>query len=380
VKTESIGERETRGLAVRTISTLLLATGLVLPVYADGPAGPRNATVAQLREVVANLEGKPDRDAAQALAGLELTERLSDAQRLPLEKGLVGPAAREALKMLAEASAFNDLPQAEILGTPAPSRGEQAALLAKTREYVVQTLQKLPNFFATRETENFQGTPKEAEHAEVRAKYEPLHAVSHSSVTVLYRNHRETIVKGKKQAPSNQQMRTLGEFGPILDTVFGDAAKGRIYWSHWEQGAAGQVAVFRYEVPEQQSHYQVSRTNIEQGDENDPGYHGEIAVDPSDGSILRVTVIAELKLDNPITSANLAVDYGPVEIGGRTYICPVKSVAVSDVRMVVQKLNFSTGALESTSLGAPKNYLNKVEFKDYHLFRAEMRVLDLDSH
>jgi hypothetical protein len=36
--------------------------------------------------------------------------------------------------------------------------------------------------------------------------------------------------------------------------------------------------------------------------------------------------------------------------------------------------------LESTSLGAPKNYLNKVEFKDYHLFRAEMRVLDLDSH
>jgi len=146
--------------------------------------------------------------------------------------------------MLAEASAFNDLPQAEILGTPAPSRGEQAALLAKTREYVVQTLQKLPNFFATRETENFQGTPKEAEHAEVRAKYEPLHAVSHSSVTVLYRNHRETIVKGKKQAPSNQQMRTLGEFGPILDTVFGDAAKGRIYWSHWEQARRGRSPCF----------------------------------------------------------------------------------------------------------------------------------------
>jgi hypothetical protein len=278
--------------------------------------------------------------------------------------------------VLAEASVFCDLPRAEILPMPAPSRDAQIALLAKTREYVVQTLQKLPNFFATRETENFQGTPKEAERAAIRAKYEPLHAVSHSSVTVLYRNHREMIVKGKKQSPSNQQLRTVGEFGPILETVFGDAAKGHIYWSHWEQGAAGPVAAFRYEVPEAQSHYGVSRTSTEQGDDYNPGYHGEFAVDAGDGSILRVTVIAELKLDNPITSADLAVDYGPVEIGGRTYICPVKSVAVSDVRMVLQQLNFSTGAVEGTSLGVSKSYLNEVQFKDYHLFRAETRILD----
>jgi len=103
-----------------------------------------------------------------------------------LEKGLVGPAAREALKMLAEASAFNDLPQAEILGTPAPVAVSRL-LCSRKRGIRGADPAKAAQLFATRETENFQGTPKEAEHAEVRAKYEPLHAVSHSSVTVLYR-------------------------------------------------------------------------------------------------------------------------------------------------------------------------------------------------
>jgi len=177
-------------------------------------------------------------------------------------------------------------------------------------------------------------------------------------------------VKGKKQAPSNQQMRTLGEFArfsiPSLAMLPKDVSTGAI-----GNKARGQVAVFatrfRNSSRTTRSPHQHRARRRERS-----GYHGEIAVDPSDGSILRVTVIAELKLDNPITSANLAVDYGPVEIGGRTYICPVKSVAVSDVRMVVQKLNFSTGALESTSLGALKTISTKWSSRTT-LFRAEMR-------
>jgi len=39
-----------------------------------------------------------------------------------------------------------------------------------------------------------------------------------------------------------------------------------------------------------------------------PGYHGEIAVDPNTGAILRVTLEAELKNDDPITRAATVVD------------------------------------------------------------------------
>jgi hypothetical protein len=64
-----------------------------------------------------------------------------------------------------------------------------------------------------------------------------------------------------------------------------------------------------------------------------------------------------------------------VEIGGVTYICPLKSVAFSVVRMVVQDLDFSTGVVLRSSLGLPRNYLNEVVFTQYHLFRAETRIL-----
>jgi VWFA-related protein len=48
---------------------------------------------------------------------------------------------------------------------------------------------------------------------------------------------------------------------------------------------------------------------------------------PSDGSFLRLTLQADLKPSYPIAVADILVEYGPVEIGGKTYICPVKSVA-----------------------------------------------------
>jgi len=47
--------------------------------------------------------------------------------------------------------------------------------------------------------------------------------------------------------------------------------------------------------------------------------------------------------------------------------------------MVVEALNFSTGAVEGSSLGEAKTYLNEVLFKDYHRFRAETRILSGDA-
>ena len=158
-------------------------------------------------------------------------------------------------------------------------------------------------------------------------------------------------------------------------TVLNDAAKGSVTWSHWEQGASGVIAVFRFEVSEQASHYLVGFSSVEAGDQHDPAYHGEIAIKPADGSIMRLTVVAEMKLGDPIEIADLLVDYGPVEIGGITYICPVKSVALSLVRMVVQELDFSTGAVLRNSLGPRRSYLNEALFTQYHLFRAETRIL-----
>jgi len=355
---------------------LVLIAGLTLPAFAQSPNVVPRISVEQLEQTLAEAHGEPDAQVAHRLANLELTERLSEPRRMRLDADLPGTDARQALMNLTNASEFLDLPKAEIPNTPPPDRATQTAMLAKARDYVLKTILKLPNFFAIRETANFEGVPAISRVEAVNGpKFEPLHQVGRSSVTVLYRDRRELVAKGKKQEASTKELRTMGEFGPVLVTVFSDVANGKVIWSHWEQGAAGPMAVFHFSVPEQASHYLVSYNSIEHGAEHDPAYHGEIALNPDDGSILRLTAMAEQKAGDPILSADLLVDYGPVEIGGVSYVCPVKSVALSVVRMVIQELDFTTGAVKGTTLGQPRTYLNEVLFKQYHLFRAEARIL-----
>jgi hypothetical protein len=355
---------------------LFLMLSLALPALTETHSAMAQVTVAQLEQTLAAAGDKSDKQVAQQLSELALTERLSQSRHARLQAALPGPESRQALMTLTDASEFLDLPAADIPPTSAPSRTEQIALLALARAYVMKTILKLPNFFATRETANFEGTPGAPQvHPLHPPKFEPMHEVNRSSVTVLYRDNREMVVKGKKQEASSKEMRTMGEFGPILVTILNDAAKGRVTWSHWEQGAVGPLAVFHYAIPVQMSHYLVASSGIGQPLHHDPAYHGEIALNPADGSILRLTAVAEPQADDPVSTADLLVDYGPVEIGGVPYICPTKSVAFSVVRMVIQELDFDTGAVTGTSLGPTRTYLNEVLFTQYHLFRAETRIL-----
>jgi hypothetical protein len=335
-----------------------------------------------LEQAIAAAHGSPDAQVAQQISGLGLSERLSAARLARLEADLPGPQAQHALTVLADVAEFLNLPAADTPSTPPPSHAQQTALMALTREFVVKTLTKLPNFFATRETTRFEGTPAQsmASSGSV-AKYGQLHEVGNSSVAVLYRDNQEWMDQGKTRKASLKELRTMGEFGPILATLLNDVAKGTVLWSHWEQGEPGPLAVFHYAVPEQASHYRVASVGAMRETQRDPAYHGEIAINPADGSILRLTMVAELKPDNPMTDASLLVDYGPVEFGGVTYICPVRSLALSLVRVVVEQVDDRGPRVmpERSSLGPPQAYLNVVQFTQYHLFRADTRILAGDS-
>jgi hypothetical protein len=379
---------------MRTAFLAWLVIVLALSAFAGAEPAPARVTVEQLERELTAIRGEPDKRIALQLSSLELTERLSDLRRARLDADLPGPEARQALNTLADVSQFLDLPAADLPPIPVPDRATQVAMLTLTRDYVVKTIHKLPNFYATRETVNFEGAPAEAQGGALpssklesmpKTRFEPMHETSHSGVTVLYRGNKEMIAKDTEHGASAKQMQTAGEFGPILVTVVNDAAKGSVIWSHWELGASGLMAVFHFEVPERASHYLVGFSSVGQGDQregnqnegnqHDPAYHGEIAVNPADGSILRLTVVAQTIPGEPIEAANLAVVYGPVEIGGVTYICPVKSVAYSRTRKAVFEDIFNTGVAPFGSLGAPRDYLNEVLFTHYHLFRAETRIL-----
>ena len=373
---------------MRKLALLWLLAGVALPAVAA-----RNITVEQLEQVLAAVHGKADAKVAQQLSGLELTERLSAARLSRWEADLPGPESRQSLVLLADVAAFLDPPAAEIPATPAPDFAAQRRMIALTVDYASKTLHQLPNFFATRDTVRFEDTPQGFRPDTSEIPYQPLHPVGRATDTVLYRDGNEVVdsraAKGNKNQPATQGLITTGVFGPVLATVLVDAAQGKLAWSHWEQGAAGPLAVFRFAVPREKSHYEVEFCCVTADNgsyrvfQQFSGYHGEMAVDPANGAILRLTLEADLKPADKIVRSDILVEYGSVEIGGKTYICPVKSVSISDAPALgsnaFELQRYRGGALlEHDSRTAPTHLramLNDVVFEQYHLFHANARML-----
>ena len=216
--------------------------------------------------------------------------------------------------------------------------------------------------------------------------YLPLHRIGNSSVAVAYRDRKEVVdekaSKAMKQGAAVGGLVTSGEFGPILSTVVADALKGTITWAHWEEGTVGRTAVFHFSVPEAKSNYYVKFCCYLDGYSGDgeperavfnerAGYHGDISFNPADGSILRVSLQAEMPPTGIVPNAGIVIEYSPVEIGGKTYICPSRSISILQAHAGQQKAMYSKANYQ----GPAKTFLNDVEFKQYRRFGSDIRIL-----
>ncbi len=364
----------------RTIALFLALISAALPAFAA-----KRVTVAELEQALATLRGKPDAEAAWQIANVELTERLTAAPLARLQSLVAGDKSRQALQALADQAEFLALPPSELLIRPAPDFAEQRRIMSLVVAYVSKAIPLLPNFFATRETSHFEDTPQIERHDRFNA-YEPLHFVNRAETTVLYRNGRETTdaPQGAKNAlRSTEGLSTWGVFGPIISNILMDAAQSKLAWGHWEEGTPGPEAVFSYAVAKEKSHYEVNYCCVaEEGPTSVAnvfpyhkivGYTGEIAVDPETGTIRRITLIADLKPSEPIVRAAILVEYGPVEIGGKSYICPIRSIS-STLAQALQLDTRYAFAL-ARQLQPLRNMVNEVAFTRYHVFRSDARVL-----
>jgi hypothetical protein len=367
----------------------LLAVSALVASAEPKKAVLEKITVDQLQQELRAASGKDDIGLAQQLSTFELSERLGTKLLAKLDAGASGEKSRQALLLLADKSAFLEPPAAEIPGDSTPDPATTRQMLVKMVNYVNTTLRQLPNLLASRETTGFEDRPQEdALEATgiVSYSYQPLHFVGESIATVTYRDRKEvvdaSVAKSTKQGSKVGGLMTTGEFGPILGTTLADALKGKINWARWEQGASGKVAVFHYEVPEEKSNYRVQFCCVVNGfnSDNTPdlqvfdeksAYHGEITFDPADGTILRMTLQAELHPHGLVSNAGLVVEYAPVEIAGKSYVCPSRSISVLEAHTAQLHGMYS----KTNYLGPSKTFLNDVVFGQYRRFGSEARIL-----
>ena len=351
---------------------------------AAGPA-PRAVTVEQVAQELSRDAGKPDAVLAAELRGMRLTERLGTSRFEQLSAGLPGEQSKEELRILADSAAWLESPADAISPKPAPSSAELHQMLSGLVDYVNTMQHQLPNFLATRATTAFEDRPQSDVVDQMGTGsrgYLPLHPVGWSSSAVAYVDGSETVLK--KNAVSKGEgvhgLETAGEFGPFQRITLADATKGRITWARWEADIDGIEAVFDYVVPRKSSHYVVQfcctggdvtglvASRIYFGK---PGYHGEIAFDPKNGEIRRITLVADQPPGELVEKAAMVVEYGPVQIAGRTVIVPTRSIALLGAHATPP----AEGLHMASDLGPLKTYLNDTVFEDYHQFRGELRIL-----
>jgi len=387
------------------------------PAYSDQPHRPsRQVTIAQLEQLLNADRGKLDGELADELYELNLTERLNSQELLTLTAGLPGPRARRALVVLADSSAFLDPRTAEISAQAPPDLQAQERMISLAVDYKNKAFLNLPNLFATQITDRYEESPQrlaprdrqleptssepmgqsgivfsygasrvpsDQASRDAALDYQPLHLVASTSGDVLYRNGDEVVDSGSEKAKDpktrGRYLIAHGTFGPILATVMMDAVAARsgMTWSRWEQIGGRPVAVFRYVVPREKSHYQVEYCCRLDSDgtvsfRKRAGYHGEIAIDPASGAILRLTQEADLKPFVPMTRTDTVVEYAPIEVGGAPYILPVRSITLARHR-TMETVNEWDERFET--FGPFITILNDVTFKDYHMFHVKSHVL-----
>ena len=365
---------------------LALFAALALPAQAA-----RRITVDQLRQMLVSrlAAHQSDSSLAQRLSSQELSEQLTSLtlQRLTSELK-PGRQTVLALDLLADTSAFLEPPPGELPHLEPPDTATREFMLNAAGNFARVTLQHLPNFLATRITRSYDNSPL----LTMRDGSSPQSTYLHSSGTlsqeITYRDGHEVVRDSPGASITNTTatnavggLRSTGEFGPVLAIVLADSSKGTVTWSRWEQTASGLAAVFRYEVPKTVSHYTVTyccvggqglpTLNPVLGPETSdsyngrPGYYGQLYLDPATGAVLGLTLETRLKSYDPIRRAAISIQYGAVEINGNSYICPVRSIAISSV--VVRSSREEYRVIRR---------VNDATFTNYHRFGSTMRILE----
>jgi VWFA-related protein len=281
-------------------------------------------TARELSDLIASdlAAGKSDEEIARDVGRIEMRERLTESALDALRGQGIGPKTAGVLELLKDDSEFLESGDASRGNPPAPPSADLDSILARARDYAARYVGALPDVVCTRVVRRFDNRPTLKVNEWLRLG--ALHQEDTIDDQVSFEAGRE--VDGQPLAGLSD----WGEFGGVLSSILSPDVRAEMQWDRWETVAGQRLAVFRYSVDADHSQHTVvwcCDSNYRR--EIKPGYKGELFIEPVSGGIVRVTRQAILPPQFPTQRADTLVEYGPVDIGGRSYLCPTKSVTAS---------------------------------------------------
>ena len=250
------------------------------------------------------------------------------------------------------------LPAGELVITvpanpvPPPTQSELQAMIADARKRAVSYADSLPNFMCVEVTDHSN---------DLTGKGEWKHKETVTQM-LRYRDKNESRdllqVDGKPASGDSAGAKNTtshGEFGGVLDAIFGDSSKADMQWKETDALGTGTVQVFNYKVAHDNSNFVVTASG---NDQRTVSFHGQVFIDSATRSVRRVTLIADdLEKDFPIHATSIAVDYDYVVLNAHDYLMPISA-----------EVGVRQGRREANRL--------EIAFKDYRRYGSAVKILD----
>lgn len=263
-----------------------------------------------------------------------------------------------------------------------PDQAAREVLLERVAGFVARLAPRLPNFYAERDTVQFgEPPPKRGQTWKTAQQDRKLYYEVTRTDHIYFEDGKERTdpQKLKVTASTRHSLETTGTFGPILVLALKAATSqaGTLIWSHWEKSPEGPLAVFQYLAPPDMQLYGVGFCCMAVDDgmlpfHRNSAFRGELAVHPATGHIVRLTVEADLEPTLPLEISAIMVEYGQVDMGAKTYVCPLRSVSMSRHRRLWE---LNEWGLTFKIYGPFETVLNDVTFNRYHLFSSQTTIM-----
>lgn len=319
---------------------LVLVTAALLTA-----AGEMNMTVAQLVMFIrSSVQLKqPDRQVAEYLRHVKLTDKLEDRAIEDLQSLGAGPKTVAALRELGEASASLTVaapppPPPVYVPAPPPDSEEQAKIIDQTREYALNYTKQLPNFICvqvTRRDFDPTGSGNNWYHGDTITARLSYNGVENYEV-ILHNNQPVTNANMRQFGGTSSE----GEFASMMKEIFEPETHTEFSWDHWGKLRGRKTYVFAYDVQQQYSQYHVEaddKLNIV------PAYRGLVYIDEDTKMVVKIVMTPyDMPATFPIHAITTSLDYDFETIGDAQYMLPLKSVLTSkrDRQMTKNDIEF----------------------------------------
>jgi hypothetical protein len=305
------------------------------------------AFVQSSEKIIKEEKTMTDKQLADFLSKVKLTEKLEPRVIEDLEALDLGPLTRRALEKLrvdsqslTASSVKQVLPDEPI---PPPTALEQGAILDDVRNYVANYDNNLPDFVCT-EVEHRLIAPKPGTRYGGHPGSDPSYQESDTVTNRLsYFEHKEEkkpiLVNSRPVFTSYESLNgstSNGDFGTMLRDLFSRHAQAHFEWARWATLRGRLTMVFSFRVAQPNSTFSIAVKDIKR--EIVAGYSGEVFVDKATRKVTRLLEVAQdIPVDFPVRHAQERLDYDYADIGGQQYLLPYRGELIMEGEEVFSK-------------------------------------------